>query len=150
MRYVCRRRGDLGVLRIILMKTFRIFRKEWNRQNGSKIRKTISKLSSPGENLRHVCHGVPLKNMTPPNFPTNGILWTKDPRVGHHQKSDNLPPKSISPHTLCHHLSAICPHIAQHKQWSIPEWMLNQGINSELTPHIDDLVMISVGLAGMS
>jgi hypothetical protein len=127
------------------MKTFRIFRKEWNRKNGSRIRTTIGKLSSPGKNLRHVCHGVPSKNMTPPNFPTNDILWMKDLGVGHHQKSDNSPPKGISPHTLCHHLSTICPHITQHKQWSIQEWILNQGINSELTPHIDDLVM-----AGMS
>ena len=96
--------------------------------------------------LRHGCPEVLLENLTPSNLPTNDILRTVDPVVGHHQEPNNLLPKSISPHTLCHHLSTICTHIVEYKQRSIPLWIHDQCVHPELASHKNDQEVVSVSL----
>src|ERR1700689_5654813 len=116
--------------------------KEWSRDW-----KTINKLSPSNKTLRHISHRIPSKNPTPPNLPTNDILRMVDPVVGHHQEPNNPLPKSVSPHTLRHHLSTICTHIAKYKQWSIPLWIHDQCIDPELASNKNDKEGASIDLA---
>jgi hypothetical protein len=124
-----------------------IFRIDGNGKEWSRNWKTINKLSPSDKTLRHISPGVPSENPTPPNLPTDDILRTVDPVVGHHQEPNNPLPKSVSPHTLCHHLSTICTHIAKYKQWSIPLWIHDQCIDPELASNKNDQVVVSIGLA---
>src|ERR1700734_2304057 len=95
--------------------------------------------------LRHGCPEVLLENLTPSNLPTNDIIRTVDPVIGHHQELNNPLPKSISPHTLCH-LSTICTNIAKYKQRSIPLWIHDQDVHPELASHKNDQEVVSIGL----
>ena len=138
------------VLRFVknkVLSIINIFRINRNWKRWSRNWKTINILGPPNKSLRHGCPGVPLENPTPPNFPTNDNLRMVDPVVGHHQEPNNPLPKSVSPHTLRHHLSTICTHIAKYKQWSIPLWIHDQCIDPELASNKNDQVVVSIGLA---
>jgi hypothetical protein len=144
-----KRRGRRGIYRIFnkVLSIVNIFRIDGNWKEWSRNWKTINKLSPSNKMLRHINHGIPSKNPTSPNLPTNDILRTVDPVVGHHQEPNNPLPKSISSHTLCHHLSTICTNIAKYKQWSIPLWIHDQCIDPELASNKNDQEMVSIGLA---
>src|SRR6202044_2719311 len=122
---------------------FRIIR-NWKRW--SRSWETVNGLSPFNKTLRHISHRIPSENLTPPNLPTNDILRMVDPVVGHHQEPNNPLPKGISPHTLCHHLSTICTHIAKYKQRSIPLWIHDQCVHPELASHKNDQEVVSIGL----
>src|SRR6202044_3362951 len=144
-----KRRGRRGIYRIFnkVLSIVNIFRIDGNGKEWSRNWRTINKLSPSNKMLRHISHGIPSNNPTPPNRPTNEILRTEDPVVGHHQEPNNPLPKSISPHTLRHHLSTICTSIAKYKQWSIPLWIHDQCIDPELASNKNDQEMVSIGLA---
>ena len=140
-----KRRGRRGIYRIFnkVLRINSIFRIDGNWKEWSRNWKTINILSPPNKLLRHGCLGVLSENPTPPNLPTNDILQMVDPVVGHHQELNNPLPKSISPHTLCHHLSTICTHIAKYKQRSIPLWIHDQCIDPELASNKNDQEVVT-------